>query len=597
MPFAMRKTVQVLAITLLALASFTALHAQIFTASPSFDALTAVPAHSGYMDGAYSFRLTPGAPMAATPGVRFAAYTDGIYNFPLTPGAPAAAVPGIGFTVTPLHYQRDGEGMASHSKLFPHYELFLGYSNFRNLPLGREDNRIAWLSGGSASIAFNWNRYFGLVVDFGGYHDTRFGPNAAPLGGVVLATGNVYSIMTGPRVSFRNGRFTPFIQGLFGDMDATKVRLTNCIGFGCTPLPSQSSYTWSVGGGLDITISHHIAFRLFQADYAMTHFPDPAQVNGPDVWQHDLRLSTGIVFRFGWNHAAVAVASTPAPVVVVPRPRPDRPPTMTCSVYPSTITAGDIATITAVASSPEGSDLTYSWTASHGAITGTTATVGYDSTGVPPGDYRVRGRVVDVRGGSADCSVPITVVAMVIPPVAVLKATLALHSIYFPTGQPQLDEPSTDLAVSQRAILRTLARNFKIYLQSMPDASLTLEGHADVRGSMAYNQRLALRRVAAVKAYLVAKGVPAGKISTRSFGKTEQLNASEVRRQMQANPNLSNAERDRLFANLPSIILAQNRRVDIVLNGLNGSGQKSLRRYPFNAKDALSLLSDTELLH
>jgi len=36
------------------------------------------------------------------------------------------------------------------------------------------------------------------------------------------------------------------------------------------------------------------------------------------------------------------------------------------------------------------------------------------------------------------------------------------------------------------------------------------------------------------------------------------------------------------------IVLANNRRVDI---GLSTTGQQSVRRYPFNAKDALGLIS------
>ncbi|HXR97343.1 MAG TPA: OmpA family protein [Terriglobales bacterium] len=556
----MRNSIQVLAITALALAPFSALRAQQLAAS----APVAV-ADSGYTDGVYDFRLTPGT-------------------------LPAVAVPGVIFSPTPWRQIQDGEDTT------PHYELFVGYSNFRNLPMGRAGNRIAWLSGVSTSIAFNVNRHVGIVVDFGGYHDTRFGPNAAPTGGVVSSSGNAFSLMTGPRVSFRGPRFTPFVQALFGEMDAKRVTLSNCTGPGCMPLPTQSSFSWSAGGGLDITLTRHIAFRLFQAEYAMTRFPDPTRVAGPNVWQHDARISTGLVFRFGRNSTGPAAvpAPPPAPVPVAQPQAPNRPPTMTCSAYPSTINVGDIATVTAVANSPEDSDLTYSWTASRGSISGTSATAGYDSTGMVPGNYTVRGRVVDVRGGSADCSTTIAVVPVVVPPVDVLEATLALHSIYFPTDQPRADNPSTNLAFSQRAILRTLARDFKVYLQSKPDASLTLEGHADERASVAYNEGLAQRRLDAAKNYLVAEGIPAEKIATQSFGKTEELDAAQVRSQFQADPNLSDAERQKLFANFPSIILAQNRRVDIILTG---TGQKSTRQYPFNATDALSLLSDTALVH
>jgi hypothetical protein len=42
------------------------------------------------------------------------------------------------------------------------------------------------------------------------------------------------------------------------------------------------------------------------------------------------------------------------------------------------------------------------------------------------------------------------------------------------------------------------------------------------------------------------------------------------------------------FANLRAVVWANNRRVDV---SLNTTGQKSVRQYPFNAKDSLELLS------
>ena len=34
-------------------------------------------------------------------------------------------------------------------------------------------NRMSYLHGGSTSVAYNFNRYIGLVADFGGYDDSR----------------------------------------------------------------------------------------------------------------------------------------------------------------------------------------------------------------------------------------------------------------------------------------------------------------------------------------------------------------------------------------------------------------------------------------
>jgi hypothetical protein len=88
--------------------------------------------------------------------------------------------------------------------------------------------------------------------------------------------------------------------------------------------------------------------------------------------------------------------------------------------------------------------------------------------------------------------------------------------------------------------------------------------------------------------FLVEQGVPAGSIETRSFGKEQNLDTAQVREQMEQNPDLTPGERQKLFSNMQVIVLAQNRRVDVVLST---TGQPSVRRYPFNAKDALTLIN------
>jgi outer membrane protein OmpA-like peptidoglycan-associated protein len=109
-----------------------------------------------------------------------------------------------------------------------------------------------------------------------------------------------------------------------------------------------------------------------------------------------------------------------------------------------------------------------------------------------------------------------------------------------------------------------------------------------------YNNALTERRVARSKSFLVEQGVPEAKIETRSFGKQAVLSSAQVKQQMESNPDLASEDRQRLLsADWKGIVLAQNRRVDIVLNV---AGQKSTRRYPFNAKDAVTLLDDKQLV-
>src|SRR4029077_20894088 len=124
-----------------------------------------------------------------------------------------------------------------------------------------------------------------------------------------------------------------------------------------------------------------------------------------------------------------------------------------------------------------------------------------------------------------------------------LEARLALHSIYFPTDQPRVEHPDGGLLPSQRRTLVSLADDFKKYLEAKPDAHLTLEGHADPRGSLEYNQALSERRVDRVRGFLVALGVPASNIQTKAFGKQENLTDGQVKDAVERNPELSPDDR------------------------------------------------------
>ena len=54
-------------------------------------------------------------------------------------------------------------------------------------------------------------------------------------------------------------------------------------------------------------------------------------------------------------------------------------------------------------------------------------------------------------------------------------------------------------------------------------------GHTDAIGTDAYNRSLSLRRVEAVKAYLVSKGVPADRIKTEGKGESQPVASNQTR--------------------------------------------------------------------
>jgi outer membrane protein OmpA-like peptidoglycan-associated protein len=70
---------------------------------------------------------------------------------------------------------------------------------------------------------------------------------------------------------------------------------------------------------------------------------------------------------------------------------------------------------------------------------------------------------------------------------------------------------------------RTKLDEFVSGLSGTQYDSIAVAGHADRIGKDAYNQKLSERRAAAVKAYLVKKGVPSDKIQTEGHGKSEPV--------------------------------------------------------------------------
>jgi peptidoglycan-associated lipoprotein len=57
------------------------------------------------------------------------------------------------------------------------------------------------------------------------------------------------------------------------------------------------------------------------------------------------------------------------------------------------------------------------------------------------------------------------------------------------------------------------------WLKQYPNVALTVEGHADERGTREYNLALGERRAASIKNYLMSQGIDASRLNTISYGK------------------------------------------------------------------------------
>jgi len=269
---------------------------------------------------------------------------------------------------------------------------------------------------------------------------------------------------------------------------------------------------------------------------------------------------------------------------------PKNPPVISCSADPSTVQIGTSSTISCTCTSPDNASVTVGgWTASGGSVSSSGGnTAALNTSGASSGPITVCASCTDSRG----LNTPATAQVMVenpppSPEFQQLERRLSLHSIYFPTDQPFVAKPDGGLLASQEQTLISLADDFKKYLETKPDAHLTLEGHADPRASVEYNQALSERRVNRTKHFLIEHGVPEANIETKAFGEQRNLTEDQVRDAVEKNPELTPEQRQRVLDNLQTVLLASNRRVDITLST---TGQTSIREYPFNAADSLTLL-------
>jgi len=91
------------------------------------------------------------------------------------------------------------------------------------------------------------------------------------------------------------------------------------------------------------------------------------------------------------------------------------PPTVSCTVSPSSIMVGETATARATANSPDGSPLTYAWTVNGQAQAASTPSFTFGSAGRDPGNYTI-GVTVNTGHYTASASSVVAVREIPIPP-------------------------------------------------------------------------------------------------------------------------------------------------------------------------------------
>jgi hypothetical protein len=186
------------------------------------------------------------------------------------------------------------------------------------------------------------------------------------------------------------------------------------------------------------------------------------------------------------------------------------PPTVSCSVTPTTIKPGDSATVTATGMSPQNRPLTYTYAASAGTVTGSGTTASYSSTGAPTGPVTITCSTADDKGQTASGTTSLTIES---PAVPATPHTQTLCSITFTkdTKRPTRVDNEAKACLDQVALS----------LQNQSDAKAVIVGEATAAektpktGKHAMQtEHYAEQRAVNTKAYLVEeKGIDASRIS------------------------------------------------------------------------------------
>jgi len=279
--------------------------------------------------------------------------------------APAAA-PAPATTAPTAPYASRIDIFAGYSYLAPHGSVTIPGGNLIGVTGPVTYSSVDYGAIGSGTYYFN--RYVGAQAELSVHPDGNNDGASVASGGIVFR--------------YPTEDITPFVH-----FEGGAVRLGG---------PYFQPYTWgpaiTAGGGLDYGIGHHLAIRVFQADYQYYHADFGPQNPYPTGGRANLdvvRLSAGLVYRMG--------SITPPP-----------PVTYQCAASPASVYPGDPITITGTATNlnPK-KNATYAWTGNNGVkVSGDSATGNVDTNGLNPGSYTVTGHVSQGQkaGQFADCT-------------------------------------------------------------------------------------------------------------------------------------------------------------------------------------------------
>jgi len=140
-----------------------------------------------------------------------------------------------------------------------------------NVTGGGDPTETFNFNGGGGEIEYKFSHALGFLAELGGAHT---GSNFSDL--------NTFSYLFGPRLHVGGGKYTYFVEPLFGGIR------------GCDDGFCQNAFNMFIGGGVDVNLTDHLFFRPIEAGYELTKF----NFGGNNDIQNGFRYTVGVGWRF-----------------------------------------------------------------------------------------------------------------------------------------------------------------------------------------------------------------------------------------------------------------------------------------------------------
>jgi len=405
---------------------------------------------------------------------------------------------------------------------------FGGYRFSRDvyvLPNGATQQVLTSLDGNQQTYLFGPRlnfRHFDhfvpfLEVLFGGGHGSAEVPGDASQSAFTMAAGGGVDVILTKMLAWRLVEADYLMTNYSGPYLAASSRQNNFrIGSGLVlrwdyppappkpnhpPVAACSAAAPSVYQGSTDPVAIHVNASDPDNDpltYSYTATGGTVDGTGPDARWNPSGLALGpYTINVKVEDGRGGTATCAADVAVAKHP--NSPPVISCSPERTPIIAGERVAINSRASDPDGDPLTYSYSATGGQISGTTATAQFDSTGLAAGSYGIVCTADDGQGGRTSAPTNVDVQAPAPPP----QASKVGDCGYTKVAASRFDNAC-----------KRVGDDVALRLKNEPNSKLVIVGFADPKEPKA--AKLAETRAELAKKYLGEKGIDASRISTRA---------------------------------------------------------------------------------